>query len=167
MKERGEGMNGIKCIDLIDEEKTIENGLMVCRQYAPALQQRLQDKLSTPMHTSSMINASSDVVYGKRDTMLLHRCIWEDDQIGKFEKRISDIEARDVVAGGYLRYKYMYDLPDTDIAKQLNISRSTLIRHKPKAYYLMAAWAHMIVFKSWKVKLNFVFTDKILFNQLD
>lgn len=160
-------MKGIKCIDLIDEEKTIENGLMVCRQYAPALQQRLQDKLSTPMHSSSMINVSSDAVYSKRDSMLLHRCIWEDDQIGRFEKRISDIEVRDMIAGGYLRYKYIYDLPDTDIAKRLNISRSTLIRHKPKAYYLMAAWAHMVVFKSWKVKLNFVFADQNLYNQLD
>ena len=70
-------MKGIKCIDLIDEEKTIENGLMVCRQYAPALQQRLQDKLSTPMHSSSMINASSDTVYSKRDSMLLHRWMIE------------------------------------------------------------------------------------------
>ena len=102
-------MKGIKCIDLIDEEKTIENGLMVCRQYAPALQQRLQDKLSTPMHSSSMINASSDTVYSKRDSMLLHRCIWEDDHIGRFEKRISDIEVRDMIAGGYLRYKYIYE----------------------------------------------------------
>lgn len=117
IKERGEGMNGIKCIDLIDEEKTIENGLIFCRQYASALQQCLQDKLSTPMHTSSRINASQVMLFTVKEILCSY--------IGKFEKKISDIEARNVVAEGDLRYKYMYDLPDTNIAK-------TLIRHKPK-----------------------------------
>lgn len=160
-------MKGLKCIDLIDEEKTIENGAIVCQQYAPALQQRLVDKLATTMNTSSMINATSNGSHSSRDSQLIKRCVWEDDQIGKFEKRILDIEAKDAIAGGYLRYKYVYDFPDVEIAKKLNISRNTLIRHKPKAYYLMASWAHMVVFKTWKVKLNFIFSDKNLYYQLD
>lgn len=132
-------------VDGIDEVKTIENGKSICSQYQPLVAKRIKMILCTPMNSTSIVifNGKST----KKNTFekqLIERCAWNDDQVTNFINNILLLEKVDKLAGSYLKYKYIYDKPNNEIAEILKVTDRTLRNHKDRAYFQMAIWSNEI-----------------------
>lgn len=76
-------------IEGIDEEKTIENGKMICSQYQPLVEKRIKMFLCTPMNSASIVVFSGNT--SKKNSFerqLIERCAWNDDQVTNFIQNI-------------------------------------------------------------------------------
>lgn len=132
-------------IDGIDEEKTIENGKMICSQYQPLVEKRIKMFLCTPMNSASIVIFSgSTSKKNSFEKQLIERCAWNDDQVTNFIQNILDLEKVDKYAGGYLKYRYLYDKTNEEIGDILKIAQRTLRKHRRRAYFQIAIWANEV-----------------------
>lgn len=134
-------------IDNIDAEKTIENGKEICSQYRPLVEKRIKMILATPLNSASIVVFSGSAKNRNAfESKLIERCAWNDDQITNFINNILLLEKCDKIAGGYLKFKYIYDYTDKQIASKFKITDRTLRSYKNKAYYQIAVWSNKVEF---------------------
>ena len=132
-------------IDSIDEKRTIENGKEICNQYRPLVEKRIKRILATPINSTSIVEFSNSAkTRNTFENKLIQRCAWNDDQITNFINSILLLEKYDKMIGGYLKYKYIYDLTDKQIASKFKITDRTLRSYKSKAYFHIAVWSNKI-----------------------
>lgn len=132
-------------IDNVDEERTIDNGKEICSQYKPLVEKRIKRILATPINSTSIVvfsNSAKD--RNNFENKLIERCAWNDDQITNFINNILLLEKCDKMVGRYLKYKYIYDLTDKQIASKLKVTDRTLRSYKNKAYFQIAVWSNKI-----------------------
>lgn len=135
-------------IDSIDEEKTILNGRNICEQYKPLVEKRIKQILITPMNSTSVVSFSGgNKSRNSFENKLIERCAWNDDQVTKFIDNILSLEKSDPDSGTYLKYKYLYDKTDEEIAKELKVARRTVLYRKKKAYYQIAIWSNKVEYQ--------------------
>lgn len=140
-------INGIKTysIDNIDEVKTIENGKKICSQYKPLVEKRIKRILCTPMNSTSIVIFSGKTTKSNSfEKQLIERCAWNDDQVTNFINNILNLEKVDKMAGCYLKYRYIYDKDNKEIAKIMKVTDRTLRNYKDRAYFQMAVWSNKV-----------------------
>lgn len=145
-------------IDSIDEVKTIENGKKTCSQYRPLVEKRIRQLLVTPTNSSSLVMCCGNSVGRNNfERQLIERCSWNEDQITNFINNILNLAKTGSIAGAYLKYKYIYDWTDKEIASKLKITDRTLRNHKSKAYFQIAIWSNRVEYIYLKT-FHFVIT---------
>lgn len=136
-----------KFISEIDEKKTIENGKKVCLTYKRLIEERIHEKMRSPIQSGSLIQVSSDIHTGSGvERSALRHVMQESDQVQKFINKIYFIKEEDPMVGTFLEEWLIRDEKDINIAKKMNISKRHLYRIKQNACWKVAAWANQIAY---------------------
>lgn len=103
--------------------------------------------LATPLNSASIVVFSGSAKNRNAfENKLIERCAWNDDQITSFINNILVLEKCDKITGGYLKYKYIYDYTDEQIASKFKVTDRTLRSYKNKAYFQIAVWSNKVEF---------------------